>query len=94
MKINNKEIKIEELVNKIKFEENFTKHRKGNIYLSDYQINILRKYDINYENFSNITSLLLAIEEVLNNDFDENMFDLEEISAYLAQMNYYNNTTK
>ena len=69
------------------------KQRKNGIYLSDEQINILEKYNINYLNYNNINELIFYIEDYLNNSYME-LEDLESVSEALSNFNYYNNTNK
>ena len=64
----------------------FIKLRKNDIYLSDSDIKILEKYEINYLNYSNMQELLFDLEEILNNNYVDN--DLEELSIKLAEYNY------
>ena len=40
------------------FNKRSLKQRKNGIYLSDEQINILEKYNINYLNYNNINELI------------------------------------
>lgn len=65
--------------------------KHGNIYISLEQINILKKYDIDINKYSNINELIYDIENILNEyDYD----DLEWVSSSLSEYNYYNNTNK
>lgn len=65
--------------------------KHGNIYISLEQINILKKYDIDINKYSNINELIYDIETILNEyDYD----DLEWVSSSLSEYNYYNNTNK
>ncbi len=70
----------------------FIKLRKNDIYLSDSDIKVLEKYEINYLNYSNMKELLFDLEEILNNNYVDN--DLEELSIKLAEYNYYFRTNK
>ena len=70
----------------------FIKLRKNDIYLSDSDIKILEKYEINYLNYSNMQELLFDLEEILNNNYVDN--DLEELSIKLDEYNYYFRTNK
>ncbi len=70
----------------------FIKLRKNDIYLSDSDIKILEKYEINYLNYNNMQELLFDLEEILNNNYVDN--DLEELSIKLAEYNYYFRTNK
>lgn len=72
--------------------ENSIKHVKNDIYLSNNQKNILSRYDINYNNFNNLSSLIFEIEEILNSGYGDD--DLEQLSDDLQQIQYYNNTNK
>ena len=73
-------------------EKTFIK-KHNNIYISDEQINILKKYDINIERYNNINELIYDIEEYLNNSY-EILEDLDWVSQCLSEYNYYNNTNK
>ena len=71
--INDKEIKIEDAINFSNQEELLLKHRKNNMLLSDYQINVLRQNGFDYLKYSNIHDLLFDIEELLNDDYNEEL---------------------
>ena len=92
MIINNKEIDINELVKEVYSDKSMLKMRRNGIYLSDNDIEVLNRYDINYNNYSSLSSLLFEIEQVLNESYSAD--DLEELSKSLAELNYYNNTNK
>lgn len=70
--------------------ENFYKQR-GNLYLTDKQVEILDKYNINYNKFNNLNELIFHLEYYLNSNYLE---DLEVISEELSEFNYYNFTQK
>lgn len=72
--------------------KNFLK-KYNNIYISEEQKEILDKYDINVNNYSNIASLIYDIEDILNNSM-EALEDLEWVSENISEYNYYNNTNK
>ena len=92
MKINGKDVDINKLINNVYDDKNIIKMRGNGIYLSDNQIEVLKRYDIDYKKYSSLNSLIFEIEEILNNDVDAN--DLEEVSSRLSELNYYNNTNK
>lgn len=92
MMINGKEVSVDDLLNDFDADKDMIKHRANNLYLSDEEVETLKKYDINYLAFSSLNSLILKIEEVLNNDSD--LEDLEALSLRLSELNYYNNTNK
>ena len=63
----------------------------GNLYLTDKQVKVLNKYNINYNNFNKLSELIYYIEYLLNsNDLE----DLELVSQELSEFEYYNNTNK
>lgn len=92
MKINGKEIDINEITKEIYDDKNMTKMRGNGIYLSDNEVDILKRYDINYQNYVSLSSLIFDIENILNEESD--IEDLEEVSRRLSELNYYNNTNK
>lgn len=90
MIVNGKEFNVDDLVNEQK--NVFLKKRSNGLLLSDEDIDILKRNGLNYLDYSNIKSLLFAIEEILNEDSD--IVDLEELSLRLGEYNYYNYTNK
>lgn len=86
---------MEDLGITLNIEKTELKQRKNGIMLSDEQIEILKIHNINYENYSELNSLIFAIEEYINevgNYMD--ITDIDEVSKQLAEQNYYNNTNK
>ena len=60
-----------------------------NLYLTNKEIEVLERYDINYN--TSIEELMFNLEEILNeNDYE----DLEEVSNSISEFNYYHNTKK
>ncbi len=92
MKINNKELDINELTKDVYNDKSMIKMRGNGIYLSDNQIEVLNRYDIDYKKYNSLSSLIFEIEEILNEEVDVD--DLEDVSAKLSELNYYNNTEK
>ena len=90
MIINNKEVDINELVKDIKFDE--YKKKKNGLILKDSQIELLKKYNIDYEKHATLSSLIFEIEEILN--YESDLDDLESLSEELSEINYYNYTNK
>ena len=72
--------------------ESSIKKIKNDIYLSNNQLDTLRRYNIDCYKFNNLSSLIFEIENLLNNGIGD--YDLEQLSMDLAQINYYNNTNK
>ena len=92
MKVNNEELDINKLVDNVYDDKSMLKMRGNGIYLSDNDINVLNRYDIDYNRYNSLDALIFDIEEILNEETD--LEDLEEISSKLSELNYYNNTNK
>ena len=89
MIIDGKEISDLDIVSN---EKDFLK-RHGNFYITQTQIDILKKYDIDIDNYTDIDRLIYDIEECLNDSF-EPLDDLDWVSSMLSEYNYYSNTNK
>ena len=89
MNIEELNLDIDEIV---KSEKSFMK-KHNNIYISEEQINILKKYNINIDNYVNLNELIYDIEDYLNDSYEQ-LDDLEWVSQTLSEYNYYNNTNK
>ena len=92
MLVNGENIDINKITKDIYADKNMLKIRKSGIYLSDNDIEVLKRYEIDYNNYSSISSLIFDIESILNETYE--LDDLEEVSKRLAELNYYNNTNK
>ena len=79
---------IDDIVNKT--HEDLKLNRiNDNLYLTNKEIEVLERYDINYN--TSIEELMFNLEEILNeNDYE----DLEEVSNSISEFNYYHNTNK
>ncbi len=88
MIINNEEINIDDLVDQKYMHKEINK----NIFLSDYQCEVLLNYNINPYKCGSVDDILFQIEEVLEDDPDAD--ELENISREIAEFNYYANTNK
>ncbi len=92
MKINGKNIDINELVEEVDIDKNILKKRKNGLVLRDSHIEILKRYKIDYESHTTLNSLIFEIEEIINTTSDPE--ELEWLSDELAEINYYNYTNK
>lgn len=81
---------LDEIIN-IDYNKKMHKKRDNGLILSDEQIEILNRFDINYLKYNNISSLIYEIEEILNEEYNE---ELDKVSSELSEFNYYNNTNK
>lgn len=82
---------INELIDDIDFESNKLVKITDKLYLTNYQIEILTKYNINYKELGSLSSIIFMAEEILEEDDYE---DLDEITKELSERNYYENTNK
>ena len=92
MKINNKEVDVSDLI-KEDLHKNFHKLYGKNIYLSDSDLEILKRYDFNINNYSDIKVLMFDIEEYLEDNNIETD-DLEDLLNNLSEFDYYHNINK
>lgn len=86
-----KDYNLNDLLNNIDFESNILVKINNKLYLTNYQIEILNKYNIDYKSLGNLSSIIYVAEEILEEDDYE---DLDEIIRELAERNYYENTNK
>ena len=63
----------------------------GNLYLTDEQVNTLKKYNIDFNKYNKLSDLIYYIEYTLNGN---NLEDLEKVSEELSEFQYYNYTNK
>ena len=92
MEVNGKKLDIDSLTKDVYNDKSMIKMRGNGIYLSDNQIEVLKRYDIDYKKYISLNSLIFEIEEILNEEVDAS--DLEEVSSRLSELNYYDNTNK
>jgi len=85
------EFDINSIISDINFEEDFIGYINGDIVLSNKEMEVLKRNEINYEEYDTISRLLTDIDEILLDSDDE---ELEEISQSISERNYYMNTNK
>lgn len=84
------EYDINKLIKEINFEKNMHKSI-NNMLLTENQMDVLNRYNIDYNKCSSMNELLYYIDECLNEIDAE---DLEKVSLEIAETNYYMNTNK
>ena len=82
---------IESIVDSINFEDNFIGYENGNVVLSNKEMEVLKRNEIDYEKYDTVSRLLTDIDDALIDNDDE---ELEEISQSISERNYYMNTNK
>ena len=93
MKINDSEVSVNDLV-KEDLHKNLHKLYGKDIYLSDNDLEILKRYEFDINKYSNIKSLILDISEYLEEDYDNDFDDLESVLDSLSEFDYYHNINK
>ena len=84
---------IEKLVSEIDFTSNELQDIGHNVLLTNKEIEILNRYKINYQKCLSLKEILFEIESVID-DMDIVEEDLDQISASIAERDYYLNTNK
>lgn len=82
---------IYNILNNIDFENNKLIKINNNLYLTNNQIEILKRYNIDFETSNSIRDLMIKIETIL--DY-EDIEELENLLNNLTERNYYENTKK
>lgn len=80
-----------EIINLDNKEKKMHKVRENGIYLSDEQIEILNRYDINYQTCSSVMQLIYLIDDIMEEEIIE---ELDKIATFLEEHKYYHNTNK
>lgn len=88
-----KDYDIDSLVSNIDFSGNLFQNIGNSIFLTNREIDVLKKYRIPYNNCNSLKELLFMIEDELNNMgvVEE---DLDSIASSIAERDYYQNTNK
>ena len=87
----NKEYNIKELLDSIDFNKNKLAKVNDKLMLTNYQIEVLKRFDIIAENDTSLSSITCDAEEVYEEPLDE---ELDAILSELQERNYYENTNK
>lgn len=91
MKINEKEVSVNEAIQFSNYDNLLLKHRNNGLLLSDYQLDILKRNDFDINKYSSMQELLFDIEDYLNEEYD---LELDLVSSQLAEFIYYRDTKK
>lgn len=82
---------INELLNEIDFNKNKYTKINDKLILTNYQIEILKKNNINIEQAPSLSYIIFEAENILEEEPNE---DLEQVLYELSERNYYENTHK
>ena len=83
---------IEDLVKSIDFTKNQLQDCGNGLYLTNFEIDTLNKYNIDYKKYNELKSILFELEIILNDNLD--LDDLEQVSKSIAERDYYMNSHK
>lgn len=72
--------------------DSFTNKIKNDIYLSNDDLKILKRYEIDPNNYSSMKELMFEIDDIINNNYVDE--DLEDLLIKLNEYNYYFRTNK
>lgn len=87
------EYNFDNLLKEIKF--NFKKDNGKGILLNDKEISILESYGFDYKNYSSLNSLILDVDNYINeNNNIYDLEDLEEVLESICEYHYYNEVNK
>lgn len=86
------EYNIEEIINGFDFNKNSLNDCGNGLFLTNFELDILKKYHIDYKNTKSLKEVLFLVEEILNED--NSLDDLESISKTIAERDYYLNSHK
>ena len=86
------EFDIDKIISEMDFTKNSINNCGNGIYLTNFEIDILNKYHINYLNCTSMKEVIFLIEDILVED--NSLDDLENISKSISERDYYLNTNK
>lgn len=72
-------------------DKSFLKRRENGLMLSDNDIEVLKRNNINYLEYSSLEELIFAISESLEEEEND---ELDTLNIKLGEYNYYNYTNK
>ena len=76
--------------------DEFLVKTKNNLLISEKDINTLKKYEVDVDQYTTIDELIFKIEDIINNEdlSSDELDELDYISETLSERNYYLNTNK
>ncbi|MBQ3021539.1 MAG: hypothetical protein IJD92_04890 [Bacilli bacterium] len=83
---------IKNILNNIDFDNNKLIKINDNLYLTNNQIDTLKRYNIDYKTSNSLRDLMIKIEDIL--DYEDDYEELETLLDNLSERNYYENTKK
>ncbi len=67
----------------------------NSFYLSNKEIEVLKKYNIDYKNSINLKEIIYKLSELIDSDIDEEEYnEIDQILESISTRDYYQNTNK
>lgn len=89
------EIDLEKLVSEMDFKSNEFVTCKNGLMLTNMEIDVLKRYGVDYERCSTLKEIIYLVEDILNEeDAGDDLDELEYISSTISERDYYQNTNK
>lgn len=89
-----REYNIDKVINDMDFTSNSFVDCGNGLMLTNKEIEVLKRYEINYKSCSSLKEIIYKIEDILNESFDIDDSELEAISFSISERDYYLNTNK
>ncbi|MDO4341832.1 MAG: hypothetical protein Q4C44_03705 [bacterium] len=84
-------LSIDSLLNDINIDQYKTQKVNDYITLTNYQIEVLKRFDIDPSRYTKLKDIIYVAEEIYEDTLDE---DLNIVLDELSERNYYENTNK
>lgn len=84
-------LSIDSLLNDINIDQYKTQKVNDYITLTNYQIEVLKRFDIDPSLYTKLKDIIYVVEEIYEETLDE---DLNIVLDELSERNYYENTNK
>ena len=88
------EFDLEKIVSEINFESGKFVTCKNGLMLTTMEIDVLKRYGVEYEKCNSLKEIIYLVEDILNEDDSSDLDELEYISSTIAERDYYQNTNK
>lgn len=88
------ELDLENIIKEIDFTPGKFVTCKNGLMLTNMEIDVLKRFNIDYENCSTLKEIIYLIEDILNEDEFSDLDELEHISSTISERDYYQNTNK
>ena len=67
---------------------------KNGLMLTNNEIDVLKRYGVDYEKCTTLKEIIYLVEDILNEDDSSDLDELEYISSTISERDYYQNTNK